>query len=130
MLSDFKKNLKRRNYVILILSGIIIFSVLILLVFADIKIYQKRNKLSAQIDSLKNQVQEIQKKNDELKQGIANSDNTAYIEKVAREELDLQKPGEKVVSFVMPQTTLPQNNSAPKNIFQNWLAWLSNIFKK
>jgi hypothetical protein len=46
------------------------------------------------------------------------------MEKVAREELDMQKPGEKVVSFIVPK---PQVKPEPEqDISKKWFGWLSD----
>jgi len=132
MLADFKKKKKRNplKQFLLIFGGILILVLLFLLINASVKIYQKRIELISQIENLENKIQDIKNKNDDLKQGTLKADDDKYIEKVAREELDLQKPGEKVFSFIIPQLSQQENNNNSKNIFQIWLGWIGNIFKK
>ena len=104
-----------------------IFSVL--LVIANIKIYKKKQQLTTQIQSLENKIQETKNRNEELKEGIVKSNDSQYIEKVAREELDLQKPGEKVFSFVKAKEEGKDEKNASKNIFQNLSAWIRGWFR-
>ena len=99
------------------------------LVFANARMHKKRAELATQVASLENKIQDMQNKNDELKKGIAKSADEQYIEKVAREELDLQKPGEKVYSFIMPEKSEENADQSKKNFLQNWLGWLSNLLK-
>ncbi len=111
------------------LAGIVFLIVAAALIFVDFKIYQKKTAYLSQIDYYQKQIQEIEAENEKLKQGIENSDDINYIEKVAREELDMQKPGEKVVGFVMPeQKTQAQ---APKDFWiSNFLgSWLSGVWQ-
>ena len=107
-------------------GAVVLFSAVILLGVADIKVYQKRQKLISQIENLKNKIQDLQNKNDDLKKGIARADDDTYIEKVAREELNLQKPGEKVVSFVKSPNQQEENRKDQKIFLEIWLGWLGN----
>ena len=72
---------------------------------------------------LKNKIQELEDRKVSLKKGIENSNNQDYIEKVAREELDLQKPGESVVSFIRPD-----DNGKNQNQNDDWLAGVGNLW--
>lgn len=132
MVANFKKKQKRdasdsffsSHFIKIFLLIIIIF-----LVFADIKVYKDRRKFNLQIDSLKEKIRTIQKKNNILEQGIDRADDKDYIEKVAREELDLQIQDEKVVSFIMSKPQQKEEINISKNYWnpKNWLGWFSNI---
>jgi len=125
---DFKKKQKSElslNSFLIRSAAIFSIVVFIVLIIADIKIYQKRKGLEAEVAKYERQIQEIKDKNKNLEEKIANSDNPDYIEKIAREEQDMQKPGESVVSFIMPkaqdQKTEAENAWDPKN----WFGWVS-----
>lgn len=66
----------------------------VLLVNQQVEISQKRQ----QLDSLKRQIQIQEIKNEDIKQALSSgvSGNSDYMEQVAREGLDLVKPGERV----------------------------------
>ncbi len=132
MVSNFKKKRKTGpfNKFLLIVGAISISFLFVFLVVSNVKVYKKKQQLNAHVEDLKNKIENIQKQNDGLREGILKTDDPAYIEKVAREELDLQKPGEKVISFIKTENNKSQNNSQQKNIFEYWLSWLGNIFKK
>ena len=131
-LPDFKKKQKTRlaKNIILISGGAIIISACIFLMMANVRIYKKKVELNAQVESLKNKIQETKRKNDNLQEGILRVNDEKYIEKVAREELDLQKPGEKIISFVMSDNKNSQDGLYHQNILQSWLNWISGWFKK
>jgi|SRR3989344_6491965 len=131
MVSDFKRKQKPDAKLDLLLKAglaVIILATLGLAV-ANIRMYQKRKALSLQVEKLKNEIQQIEQKNKDLERGIAMSDDEVYVETVAREELDLQKPGEKVYSFIQPEPKEETENKERKNIFQIWAAWIGGFFK-
>ena len=130
MVSDFKKNKKGRVWkkITLYLFGLIAVFLFIFLIVSDIKVYKKKQELSQQLKGLENKIEETKKKNEELKAGIKSAGNSDYIEKVAREELDLQKPGEKVVSFITPSPAPSPGNSESNGLLQYFFASFSNFW--
>ena len=58
------------------------------------------NRIQKEIDNKQLQLEEIQQKNDRLREEVEkiNSDSADYLEKLARERLGMIKPGEKVVN--------------------------------
>lgn len=132
MVSYFKK--KQQSNILKTLmpriGGALLVVMIILLIVADVRMYQKREKLNAQIETLKNKIEDIKNQNAILKEGISNTNNNQYTEKIAREELNMQKPGEKVFSFIKEQNQEQQNTNTKKNIFESWFAWINSWFKK
>lgn len=127
MIANLFKKKKRefsKNHFFIKIGGILLLIVVAGLLFADFKIYQKKKELLSQVLTYENQIAQIKKRNEALKEGIANSSNSDYIEKVAREELDMQKPGEKVVGFIMPKQK-PEQAQTKDN---SWLGWLSGAW--
>ena len=131
MITDFRKNQKKDpwNIVVWNIIGLVLLCAVVFLVIADVKMYQRRKMLNVQIESLKNKIQNLQKENTTLNESMLRGDDNEYIEKIAREEFDLQQPGEKVVSFTAPQHQ-EQHDSEQKNIFGVWLSWFSGWFAK
>ncbi|MEK7658551.1 MAG: septum formation initiator family protein [Patescibacteria group bacterium] len=139
MVANFKKKQKNRysaNIVFFVFAASLMLTIILLLVFKDIGIYKKKEKLNSEFDNIKKQIQETIKKNQELKQGISQSNSIDYLEKVAREQLNLQKQGEKVVSFILPQQQ-PKNEDKQQNfmdikIFTGWFSsgwdWIKSRF--
>lgn len=130
MITNFKKNKSKNKFSVFLfrLGAGMVLCLALLLVFVDIRMYQKKRQFSAQLESLKAKVSELESKNNDLKEGISNADSEYYIAKVAREELDLQKPGEKVVSFISTQDEKQQNGNKKDNFLNHWLTWLSALF--
>lgn len=126
---DFGKKQKgsfSRAKFFLKIASVLFLATAILFVFFNFKLNQKKKELLGQIDFYKNQIEAVQKRNAELKEGVAKADDSNYIEKVAREELDMQKEGEKVVAFVMPEKK-PVEEKTQQNFWANnfLFGWLS-----
>lgn len=92
-----KKSPDIKRFISVALSTLLIvfaFYAVITLVNQQIEISEKREQLSALNEEIV--IQEV--KNDELKQvyELEDAENDAYIERVAREEFDYSKQGERV----------------------------------
>jgi len=109
---------------------VLVLALLVCLAVADIKIYRRRRELNAQVAGLQSKIQQLKDQNAALKENTVRADDNAYVEKIAREELDLQLPGEKVISFVKASGQEADAGAKPPNILQSWLARLGGWFKK
>ena len=112
--------------------GIIVLIIIVILIFKDFKIYQRKQELKSQINALQKQVEDIKKSSQNLKNDIANTDNIDYLEKLGYEQFNVTKPGEKEIIFVTPQEK-SKNNSNSGNfwyIFTNWFSQSWNWIKK
>ncbi len=91
-----KRSIKQRNINIIISLSLILFAfyAVVTLVNQQIEITEKREQLEALQDEIV--IQEV--KNDEMKNvyELDDDENDAYIERVAREEFDYSKQGERV----------------------------------
>ncbi|MEE3451042.1 MAG: septum formation initiator family protein [Acutalibacteraceae bacterium] len=89
-----KDNKKLLSFIISI--GVIVFAfyAVVTLVNQQLKIAEKKEEL----ESLKNEIMIQEVKNDDLNNvyNLEDSENDAYIERVAREEFDYSKQGERV----------------------------------
>ena len=135
MVSYFKRKQKGNllHRFLLMAGAILILIFSISLMVANIKINKKKQQLTVQIESLEKKIEDMKSKNIDLKEGILMANDDKYIERVAREELDLQKPGEKVISFIKSPDEKKEEKVMLKNIFQVWSAWISSMasfFKK
>ena len=90
MVADFGKKGNREffnNRLLFKAVGILFIAVIVVLIFADFKIYQKKKELAAQITAYQKQIEDIKKSSQTLKDEIANQDNKDYLEKLAYEQL-------------------------------------------
>lgn len=132
MVADFNKKGNREFFNSKLLFktvGVLFLVGIFVLILADLKIYQKKQQLTAQINAYQKQIEDIKKSSQTLKDEIANSNNTDYLEKLAYEQLDEQKPGEKEVIFVSPQEQ-PKTATDKKseNFLDKCLNWFTGEF--
>ena len=134
MIASFKKKQKSRINPDSFFSSpfVKVFFLIIIasLIFINIRTYKDKRKFDSQIANFEEKIQELQKKNNALEQSIARTNDKDYIEKIAREELDLQMQNEKVISFITPK---PQQEKMNTNgSFLNpktWLGWFSSSWR-
>lgn len=124
MLSNFKNKGKSdpKKRLVWAVAGIFVLIIFIALIIGNIRIYQKKKEFLSQIASLQNQIKDLQGRNSDLKEGISQVNDPQYIEKVAREQLDLQKPGEKTVSFVVSKDESQKADAPKTNTIQGWFS--------
>ena len=78
---------------------LIVIIILGFLVFNNFKLNQKRQNFNALLNQLKAQIRELEEKKQSLEAEINQSQQEDYLEKKAREDLNLRKWGEQVVAF-------------------------------
>jgi len=105
--------------------GVILFILAtFFLAFVNFRMYEKKKELVSIINFYQEQIKDLEKGNQELKDGIANIDDIDYLEKIAYEQLGQQKPGEKAIIFVAPE----QKAQVPAEQKQAWTGWFSGIW--
>ena len=134
MIPNFGKNRNRNSTANLLIKigAFLILVIVALILVADVKTYQKKIQFANEEANLKSKIDELQKENSNFQQGISMSNDASYLEKVAREELDLQKPGETVVSFITQDQQKSAGDNKQANIWFGWVGnvwnWIKNIF--
>jgi len=129
MITKFRKSKKEGADSIFfsILLGVLVVAVIGFLVFSNLKISQKRTRLSSQIESLKAQIQSLEQKKEELQLRIGQQGSEEYLEEIARENLNLKKPGEKVVAITQEEE--PEAKNQEKNFFDKLLDKIRTYFQ-
>jgi len=101
------KKIRKKDSLRLLLWGIIsIISISLIvgfLISSNWKVNQRRTELQAKADALKKEIEILEKRNQELRSGISNIQKEDYLEEAAREQFNLKKPGEEVVSVLSPE---------------------------
>lgn len=105
----------------------------------SIKVYYKKYQLDQEIASLKKEIGRIDEQDEELTQLIKNFNNQSFLEKEAKEKLNLKKSDENVV--MVPEAAisqeLPVENAAnpilgggqPEEVIENNLIkWWKYLF--
>ena len=108
-------------------GGIILIIIIVILIVVDIKIYNKKKDLIDQINIYQEQIDEIKKSSQTLKDQIANADNVDYLEKLGYEQFNQARPGETEYIFVKSSQGI-ETVSADKD-FWNIKLWFSNVWQ-
>lgn len=97
------------------------------LIISNVRIYKKRRELQAQIERLKEEIQAIEKKNQELSTGIENVSDKEYLEKVAREKFLLKEEGEEVIVISPPEEQTEESQPEKESFFERILEKLKSL---
>lgn len=112
------------------ISGFILLFIIIIFIgffsYVNWKINKRRSDLLEKISSLEQELQELENKNQELKQKQAEAGTGDYIEKVARDQLELKKPGEEVVVIQKEPASAESSGEAEEN--KTWWDKIKSIF--
>lgn len=118
-----KRKVKKSNHFQRILFSILLVGVILVIIsfllISNWRISQKRKKLISEIDRLTQEIQLLEKRNQELSAGISQVSDKDYLEKVAREQFLLKKEGEEVAVILQPkEEKIPEKE---KNFWQKIL---------
>jgi len=123
-----KRRKNKRSFQEIFFSILLIFfalAIVVLLITSNLKMKEKRSELTSQIEVLQKEIQNLETKNQELKAGVTQSQTQDYLEKEAREQLGLKKPGEEVVAIKKVQSEETQNQvKEQKSLWQKFLELL------
>ncbi|MBU4481285.1 septum formation initiator family protein, partial [Patescibacteria group bacterium] len=127
MIAYSKRFKKSRPRFFALFFGIILLLMLGFLGLSNFKLNKKRAEFNSRLQILAPKIQELKKRNQELEEKISEIPTEDYLEQVAREKMNLKKPGEEVVVIKKEQES-PTSTPAEKNNFgpQNWLDWLKS----
>jgi len=104
--------------------GVVVFAAIAFLISSNWKIYQKKAGLGEKVSEMKDESEVLERKNLELKENLNYIQSGEYLEKMAREQLDMKKPGEEVIVIQkQKEDDLPQKN-------ESWWTKIKSIFAK
>lgn len=104
------------------------FNLLIIgfLLIANVRLYAKTNEAQEQYLDLNQEIRELQRKNNQLKELLTMTEGEAEIEKILREKALYKKPGEEVVVISREQTARQQE----KNLETGALSQSASLWDK
>jgi len=101
--------------------AIVIFGVIGFLIFSNWKINKQRIELAERIENIKKEITALEQKKQGLEAAASESFKESYLEEVAREQLNLKKPGEEVVAILSPEEEEKQEIKEEKSLWQRIL---------
>ena len=107
-----------------ILIGLLLVLAVSFIIFSNFKISQRRAELTAKIEGLREEIQILEKKNQELRAGIIKTESDSYWEERIREQ-GYKKPGEEQI-VVLPPEGGEVKKEEEKTFWnpQNWWEWI------
>jgi len=122
MIAEIKRIKKgsRKNILSPVLIIITILAVIGFLTFSNLKISQRRAELRSQIESVKKEIQLLEKKNSELRAGITKTESESYWEEKIREQ-GYKKLGEEQVVVLPPEESKEKETKTEKSFWQKFL---------
>jgi cell division protein FtsL len=85
-------------------------------------------QVNKQVDSLKNQIASLQQSNHDLQNEILYFQTDAYKEELARQQLNLQRPGEHVIIVPRDTSTNSSGEQTRGQPLPNWQQWWNFFF--
>ncbi len=131
MIAHSKRFKKSRPRFFALFFGIIILLLMVgFLGLSNFKINKKRAEFNSRLQILAPKIQDIERRNQDLKEKISEIPKEDYLEKVAKEKLNLKKPGEEVV-VITKEKESPTSTREEKNPFnhQNWFDPVRNLLR-
>lgn len=100
------------------LLGLLVVGLIVILANSNWKLYRKRVAIDEEVSILQDEFIKLKERTEELEVDIAKIQTQEYLERTARERLNLKKPGEEVVAVVIPGSGQEERRSAEQK--QSW----------
>lgn len=107
---------------------LVIFLVVIFLGKTTWQVWQKGSDLAQTVEDLQQQKNDLEIKKAKLEGDLKTINQADYLERVAREELNLQKPGEKAITFINPPASSSLESEVSPNGWQKFWQNIKNWF--
>lgn len=120
------RNKKHKEHFPLIILILIIIVFIGFFVVTNWRIAKRRAELRDRVTLLQQEVQILEEKNKELKDRKEDTESDDFIEKVAREQLELKKPGEEVIVI---QKEEPREKAIEEEE-ESWWDWIKSIWTR
>lgn len=122
MITKSKKEKKNdlRSLVFGALILLMIFGATGFFLYSNVRLKQKREDLDSKLKSLQQELQELEKQNEELKSGI-NRSGTESFEKEKLYEQGYVEQGAQQVVVLPPEEEIKEENPEQKNFWQKFL---------
>lgn len=105
---------------------------IVFLLYSNIKMFQKRTELDKNLEQLNSSVESLTKEKDALNFSLGETNSPEYLERVAREDLGMQKKGEQVV-IIKKGSDAQKSDSSDNGVLQiasKLVDWIKSWFSK
>jgi cell division protein FtsB len=105
-----------------------LFFIIIFLTFSCFNIYEKKRTSEKNLDILNKQIEELKKEKDLLSFTLGETYSDEYLERVAREDLGMQKPGEKIFIIKKEVEEIEEKIIKETSFYDRAMNWFKNAF--
>lgn len=112
--------ISNRFVVVLLLGSLVLLSI------SEYHQWKSRQKVQRQIDSLKSEAKMVEEKNGQLEDSLKYLSSTSATERLARQQMNLKKPGEIAVVFMPSKDAAVSTFETKKQ--SNIRAWWNYFF--
>ena len=101
------------------------------LLYSNIKIFEKRTDLNKDLKELDATMESLNSEKDSLKYSLGQATSDDYLERVAREDLGMQKSGEQVIVIKKGGNDGGSDSSQGNGILKiisGWIEWIKGRF--
>lgn len=101
--------------------------IVIILIISCFNIFQKRTNAEKELKTLNNEIDQLSREKDLLNFTLEETYSEEFLERIAREELGMQKPGETV--YIIKKETSEDEKEENKNynFFEKVINWLRSL---
>ena len=122
MLTNFNQSEKVKQWILSSFLGLVVVILIALLGYSNWKMFQKRREVKSELKQLDRKVEALQEEKATIQASI-NKDDQEVVENIAREQMNLKKPGEKVIDIKKPE----HKEQREKQQQKWWQKWLGKI---
>ena len=116
IINDWKKKLSIAGFMFLV----------VVLLNANIRIFIEKNKSEKELKKIEDMIEVEVKEKERYDFELGKSSGEEYLEKIAREELGLQKPGEQIV-IIKKQEEVEQEEEQNKGFMEKVVDWFKGF---
>ncbi|MDD3292701.1 MAG: septum formation initiator family protein [Candidatus Pacebacteria bacterium] len=116
IINDWKRRLSMVGFMFLI----------IVLLNANIRIFIEKNKSEKELKKIEDAIEIEAKEKERYNFELGKSSGEEYLEKIAREELGLQKPGEQII-VIKKQEEIEQEEEQNKGAMEKIVDWFKGF---
>lgn len=109
---------KVKRWLVSGLLTVIILTLLSLLGWSNWRLFQRRREVEAELNQLDRKIKALKQEKQTIQASI-NQEDEQLVEEMARQQLNLKKPGEEVIVIERPQSE-QESQSQQKKWWQKW----------
>lgn len=118
-----KRGKSLQNIFLPLFLGFLFLIIIISLIISNWKISKRRSEFNERILRLRQEIQVLEERNEQLKTGVSQTLQSDYAEKILREKGLYKKKGEKMV-VILPSEEEEENKEEEKSIWEKILGKL------